>query len=289
MLYSRMKRTVPVDWVSLRREVPRDYFSRRHWMWKTKRPRRKGQLPRRPYSVCHVNRDRFSSVLNREVRDKGLQRKIVDHRGPKSLQNYLAKMFVKRQLSCNCCKTLCVWLQKHHKHYYKRRKCFREFFCSSFSHILSAPKSRDSLWLPRRLVPLPRRIARFLRPQDSGTAKGGRPWRGSVKIEPGFFQVFLKTRKNPVKTRKKTGKKTRLKPGKSLLENVESTQKVGDLVMSWRTGGVPLTYLPGEKPGKNPAQFFTDPLLTDPFWPEPKDVRSPCHQKSLANGDFLCD
>ena len=24
----------------------------------------------------------------------------------------------------------------------------------------------------------------------SGTAKGGWPWRGSVKIEPGFFQVF---------------------------------------------------------------------------------------------------
>ena len=50
---------------------------------------------------------------------------------------------------------------------------------------------------------------------------------------------------------------------------MESTQKVGDLVMSWRTGDVPLTYLPGEKPGKNPVQFFTDPLLTDPFWPEP--------------------
>ena len=25
----------------------------------------------------------------------------------------------------------------------------------------------------------------------SGTAKGGRPWRGSVKIEPGFFPGFL--------------------------------------------------------------------------------------------------
>ena len=49
-----------------------------------------------------------------------------------------------------------------------------------------------------------------------------------------FSRVF----KNPVKTRKKTGEnprkpgKTRLKPGKDLLENVESTQKVGDLVMS---------------------------------------------------------
>ena len=54
----------------------------------------------------------------------------------------------------------------------------------------------------------------------SGTTKKGRPWRGSVKIEPGFFQVFSKPGKNPVKTRKK------------LLESVESTQKVGDLVMS---------------------------------------------------------
>ena len=49
-----------------------------------------------------------------------------------------------------------------------------------------------------------------------------RPWTGSVKIEPGFFQVFKKPGKKPVKTRKKT----RLKPGKNLLENVESTQKV---------------------------------------------------------------
>ena len=52
-----------------------------------------------------------------------------------------------------------------------------------------------------------------------------------MKIEPGFFQVF----KNPEKTQLKPGKKpekTRLKPGKNLLENVESTQKVGDLVMS---------------------------------------------------------
>ena len=59
----------------------------------------------------------------------------------------------------------------------------------------------------------------------SGTAKGGRPWRGSVKIEPGFFSRFFK---NPEKNREKA----RLKPGKNLLENVESTQKVGDLVMS---------------------------------------------------------
>ena len=58
----------------------------------------------------------------------------------------------------------------------------------------------------------------------SGTAKGGRPWRGSVKSEPGFFQVKKKTGNNPVRARKK--------PGKNLLEKVESTQKVGDLVMS---------------------------------------------------------
>ena len=36
----------------------------------------------------------------------------------------------------------------------------------------------------------------------SGTAKGGRPWRGSVKIEPGFSRFFFLTRK---KTRKKPG------------------------------------------------------------------------------------
>ena len=85
-----------------------------------------------------------------------------------------------------------------------------------------------------------------------------------------FFSRFFKTPEK--KKRLKPGKKpekTRLKPGKHLLEKVESTQKVGDLVMSWRTGDVPLTYLPGEKPGKKPVQFFTDPLLTDPFWPEP--------------------
>ena len=33
--------------------------------------------------------------------------------------------------------------------------------------ILSAPKSCDSLRLRRRFLPLPRRIARFLRPQDA--------------------------------------------------------------------------------------------------------------------------
>ena len=37
----------------------------------------------------------------------------------------------------------------------------------------------------------------------SGTAKGGRPWRGSVKIEPGFFQVLKTRKKKPVKPRKK--------------------------------------------------------------------------------------
>ena len=63
-------------------------------------------------------------------------------------------------------------------------------------------------------------------PLMSGTAKGGWPWRGSVKILTGFFPGFLikKPGKSPVKTR--------LKPGKNLLENVESTQKVGDLVVS---------------------------------------------------------
>ena len=30
------------------------------------------------------------------------------------------------------------------------------------------------------------------------------------------------------------------------------------------------THVPAiENPGKNPVQFFTDPLLTDAFWPEP--------------------
>ena len=40
--------------------------------------------------------------------------------------------------------------------------------------------------------------------KSSGTAKAGRPWRGSVKIEPdfpGFFKNPEKTRKKPEKTR----------------------------------------------------------------------------------------
>ena len=90
-----------------------------------------------------------------------------------------------------------------------------------------------------------------------------------MKIEPGFFQVFLKPGKNPVKTRKKPGKnpvKTWKKPAGKCGEYAESWGS-GDVVTDrGRTTHVPAR---GKTPGKNPVQFFTDPLLTDPFWPEP--------------------
>ena len=81
-----------------------------------------------------------------------------------------------------------------------------------------------------------KRMWAFLR---SGTAKGGRPWRGSVIIEPGFFQVFKKPGKSPVKTWKKPGffqvfkkpgkspVKARKKPEKNLLEIWRERRKLG--------------------------------------------------------------
>ena len=68
-----------------------------------------------------------------------------------------------------------------------------------------------------------------------------------------------------------------------------STQKVGDLAMSWRTGG---TYhsrtCQGKNPEKNPVQFFTDPLLTDPFWPEPIFGPHPKHPIWPPGKKFMC-
>ena len=53
---------------------------------------------------------------------------------------------------------------------------------------------------------------------------GGRPWRGSVKIEPGFFfQVFFFDPKNPVKTRKKKP----VKPGKTCWKMWRVRRKLG--------------------------------------------------------------
>ena len=95
--------------------------------------------------------------------------------------------------------------------------------------------------------------------QTSGTAKGGRPWRGSVKIEPGFFQVFFK---NPEKTRLKRGKnpeKTRLKPGK------KPAGKCGEYAESWGSGDVVTdrgrtSHVPARgKPGKKPGSIFHRP------------------------------
>ena len=83
-----------------------------------------------------------------------------------------------------------------------------------------------------------------------------------------FFKARKKTWLKPGKLRKK-----RLKPRKSLLENVESTH-----AESWGSGDVVTdrgrtTHVPARgKSEKNPDQFFTDPLLTDPFWPVPRGV-----------------
>ena len=94
--------------------------------------------------------------------------------------------------------------------------------------------------------------------QRSGTAKGGRPWRGSVKIEPGFFPGFLKPGKNPVKTRKKPGKKsvkTRKKP----------VGKCGEYAESWGCGDVVTdqgrtTHVPARgKTRKKPGSIFHRP------------------------------
>ena len=78
-----------------------------------------------------------------------------------------------------------------------------------------------------------------------------------MKIEPGFFSRFFK---NP--------EKTRLKPGK------KPVGKGGEYAESWGSGDVVrerTTHVParGKTRKKNPVQFFTDPLLTDPFWSEP--------------------
>ena len=100
----------------------------------------------------------------------------------------------------------------------------------------------------------------------SGTAKGGRPWRGSVKIEPGFFQVsFENPEKNPVKNPEKNLVKTRKKP----------VGKCGEYAESWGSGDVVTdrgrtTHVPARgKTRKKPGSIFHRPLLTDPFWPEP--------------------
>ena len=88
----------------------------------------------------------------------------------------------------------------------------------------------------------------------SGTAKGGRPWRGSVKIEPGFVQVFFSPEKNPVKTRKKP------------------VGKGGEYAESWGSGDVVTdrghtTHVPamGKTRKKTPGSVFHRP----PPWPTP--------------------
>ena len=96
-----------------------------------------------------------------------------------------------------------------------------------------------------------------------GVGHGGGRWK--------LNHVFSRFFKNPEKTRLKPGKnpeKTRLKPGK------KPVGKGGGYAESWGSGDVVTdrgrtTHVPArEKPGKNPVQFFTYPLLTDPFWPE---------------------
>ena len=79
--------------------------------------------------------------------------------------------------------------------------------------------------------PIPERSGE-LHPFISGDRQRGSAMEGVGENLTRFFPGFLK---NPEKTRLKPGKnpeKSRLKPGKNLLENVESTQKVGDLVRS---------------------------------------------------------
>ena len=49
------------------------------------------------------------------------------------------------------------------------------------------PSSPICVPLSAQTLPTPKKKSGGI---NSGTAKGGRPWRGSVKIEPGFFQVF---------------------------------------------------------------------------------------------------
>ena len=86
-----------------------------------------------------------------------------------------------------------------------------------------------------------------------------------------FFQVF----KNLLeKTRLKRGKspeKTRLKPGKNLLENVESTQKVGDLVHDVVTDRGRTAHVPAR--GKTRFNFSPTPSSPTPFG-RSRDVRN---------------
>ena len=97
-------------------------------------------------------------------------------------------------------------------------------------------------------------------------AKRGRWGRGSVKIEPGFSRFF----KNP--------EKTRLKPGKNPVKPGKTVGKCGEYAESWGSGDVvtdgdvPLTYLPGEKPGKKPGSIFHRP---------------PPHRPLLAGADYF--
>ena len=110
----------------------------------------------------------------------------------------------------------------------------------------------------------------------SGTAKGGRPWRGSVKIEPGFFsgffsRFFKNPEKNPVQfSGKNCGKnpvKTRKKP----------VGKGGEYAESWGSGDVltdrgRTTHVPARgKTRKKPGSIFHRP---------------PPHRPLLAGADF---
>ena len=95
-----------------------------------------------------------------------------------------------------------------------------------------------------------------IRGPPKGVGHGGGRW----KLNQVFSRLFKNLEKNPVKTpRRKTCWKMR-----------RVRRKLG---IWWCRDGQGTYRSPAKgKPGKKPVQFFTDPLLTDPFWPEPKNA-----------------
>ena len=78
-------------------------------------------------------------------------------------------------------------LEAPQRFHYRLRRAYEQGVVEVAHSCLTALQSRRALL---KVSIMAAEKTKVLKGSPRGTAKEGRPWRGSVKIEPGFFQVF---------------------------------------------------------------------------------------------------